>query len=192
MSEPHRAERAPGAVERILDAAAACVVASGAAATSLSDIAHRAGVSKALIHYHFHDKDTLLAQLVERTAAALVARERAALAGEETALAVDALWSWLAAELEQGTIRLLVELALDRSPPVREASARATEARREAAAHTVARLFGVLELRPRVPDELLAAVTVAFVDGLAVQRQPTAQARVAFDVFWLAMLDLAE
>lgn len=180
------------AIERILDAAARCVVGAGAVATSLSDIAHEAGVSKALIHYHFRDKDSLLAQLVDRTADGLLAREGSALEGEETPLAVDALWRWLARELEDGTIRLLLELSLDRAPLVRAASLRAAQARRDAAARTIGRLFGVLELRPRVPDELLASVAVAFIDGLAVQREPVDQARVAFDVFWLAMLNLAE
>jgi hypothetical protein len=53
-----------------------------------------------------------------------------------------------------------------------------------------------------VAPELLANVTVAFLDGLAIEMAVTAAnasppmdastARVAFDVFWLAMLSLAE
>ena len=41
---------------------------------------------------------------------------------------------------------------------------------------------------------MLADVFVAFVDGLALQTgiMPEVDRRVAFDVFWLALLSLAE
>ena len=42
--------------ERLLDAALACFVAQGIGATSLRDIARRAGVTPALLHYYFGDK----------------------------------------------------------------------------------------------------------------------------------------
>ena len=42
--------------ERLLDAALACFVAHGINATSLRDIARRAGVTPALVHYYFGDK----------------------------------------------------------------------------------------------------------------------------------------
>ena len=48
---------------RILQAAAACIVARGASQLSLQEVAQAADVSKGLIHYHFHDKETLLARL---------------------------------------------------------------------------------------------------------------------------------
>jgi hypothetical protein len=52
----------------------------------------------------------------------------------------------------------------------------------------------MLGLRPRVPGELMAGVVVAFLDGLAMETvlQPERAARVSFDIFWLAMLSLAE
>lgn len=42
--------------ERLLDAALACFAAHGIGATSLRDIARRAGVTAALVHYYFGDK----------------------------------------------------------------------------------------------------------------------------------------
>ena len=51
--------------ERILYAAAARIVAGGTANLSMQDVADAAGVSKGLIHYHFHDKETLLTRLIE-------------------------------------------------------------------------------------------------------------------------------
>ncbi len=51
--------------ERLLDAALACFVERGIAATSLRDIASRAQVTPALLHYHHGDKARLVEALVE-------------------------------------------------------------------------------------------------------------------------------
>lgn len=159
-------------------------------------------MSKALIHYHFIDKETLLARLIEHLTRDMVAREREALKRfehEHNPLAVDALWGWLEAELERGSINVLLELDAYRGAAVQAAARKAAAARLAAAQETVERLFTILELRPRIEPALLAAVHLAFVDGLAIrtalardaERSPTPP-RVAFDVFWLAMLSLAE
>ena len=159
-------------------------------------------MSKALIHYHFVDKETLLARLIERLTHDMVAREREALKRfehEHSPLAVDALWGWLEGELERGSITVLLELDAYRGPAVQAAIRKAAVARQGAAQETVERLFTILELRPRIEPALLAAVHVAFVDGLAVRsgrdrdaERSMTSPRVAFDVFWLAMLSLAE
>jgi hypothetical protein len=88
----------------------------------------------------------------------------------------------------------LTELAHYPSPAVQSSLQAAAQVRRDAAARTVEDLFSALQLRPRVPAELLASVMTAFVNGLAVDWPFVADAerRVAFDVFWLAMLSLAE
>src|SRR6476661_7614582 len=98
------------AAERILRAAIRCIVTSGAAALTMHEVAEEAGVSKGLIHYHFHDKETLLARVVEWMTRNLVARERAALAESTPRHAIDDLWAWLSAELERGHVRVLMEL----------------------------------------------------------------------------------
>jgi len=186
---------------RIIEAAARQIASGGAAALALSDVARDAGVSKALIHYHFRDKETLLARLVEHLARDLVVRERAALApyeGQHNPLAVDALWQWLDAELRRGDIRVLLELDSCRGASVQQAARLAATLRRAAAKDTIERLFLILELRPRIEPAMLANVFVAFVDGIAIDAGlgadagGAAGARVAFDVFWLAMLSLAE
>ena len=185
---------APPTAERILEAAARCVRTRGAADTSRHDVAVEAGVSTALIHYHFKTKEALLARLVRSLAEAVVARERQALADAQPAGAVDRLWACLAAELTRGDIRVLAELAGTPAVEVRRASAAAAHERRAAAVGTVERIFELLSLRPRVPSAMLAAVITAFVDGLAVSAavDDNENPRVAFDVFWLALLGLAE
>lgn len=54
-------------VQRILDAAFECFGHAGYHGTSLKLIAEAAGVSKALIHYHFETKEALLFELESRT-----------------------------------------------------------------------------------------------------------------------------
>lgn len=205
MARTPGGEAARAASTRILDAAAQRIAIHGAAALALSDVARDAGVSKALIHYHFRDKDTLLTRLVESLVSDLLAREHEALAlyaQQHSPLVIDALWQWLSAELSRGSIRVLLELDAYPAETVRMAARQAAARRREAAGETIERLFSILELRPRVAVPLLANVAVAFVDGLAldVDRNAVPEAglsdgrapRVAFDVFWLAMLSLAE
>jgi AcrR family transcriptional regulator len=192
-------------VPRILDAAARQIASVGAADLSLSGVARAAGVSKALIHYHFRDKDHLLASVVAQLSEAIVSRERECLApfeAEHNPLAVDALWEWLASELQRGHIRVLLELDAYRGEEVRAATRAAAALRRATARYTVERLFRILDLRPRVEAALVADVVVAFVDGLALEvdlavapedlAAVASSPRVAFDVFWLAMLSLAE
>ena len=182
------------APRRILDAARRRIAREGIGGASLQEIADEAGVSKPLLLYHFGDKAALLAKLASTLAEELVAREGTALAGAEGSGAVDALWRWQAAELERGDVRVLAALGAEGAPLVRDATVRGAARRREAAAHTVTRLFALLGLRPRVAPALLADVVLAFVDGLAVDAtaRPAADQRVRFDVFWLAMLSLAE
>lgn len=182
------------AADRILAAAARRLVEGGAATLSMQEVADEAGVSKGLIHYHHHDKDTLLARVVDWMTAELVRREQAALDGATAQTALDQLWRWLEEELARGYPLALIELAHHPGVHVQDAVQRSTVTRRGAAVTTVQVLFRALGLRPRLPAPLVADVVVAFVDGLSVQRvrSPEAQPRLVFDVFWLSMLSLAE
>jgi AcrR family transcriptional regulator len=182
------------APERILAAAAECAGHLGAAQVSLQTVAGAAGVSKALIHYHFRDRDALLARLADWLAGALVEGEELALAEADAAGGLDALWAWMAAELASGRIRALVDLAQERGDVVRAAVRRSREARRAQSTRTIERLFASMALTPRLPAPLVADVTVAFVDGLAGEAavEPDANLRLRFDVYWLSVLSLAE
>ena len=184
----------PDATERILKAAATRLAVSGASALTMQEVAEEAGVSKGLIHYHFHDKDTLLTRLVLWITEGLVRRERAALATSTPHGAIDDLWRWLEAELARGHVRALVELATWRAGDVSDAAAEAMRLRRMASTASAERLFALLALRPRVPPILLGDLLVTFIDGLASVPAGVggAEARAAFDVLWLALLGLAE
>lgn len=76
----------------LLDAALACYVARGIAAASLRDIAGRAGVTPALLHYYFGDRNQLLQAVIDERVLPAVAGLHAAVeaAGEEPAALVTA------------------------------------------------------------------------------------------------------
>ena len=160
----------------------------------MGDVARSAGVSKALVHYHFRDKESLLQALVEDVGLALVARARAAADREGGHHVLDEHWSWLSDELKRGDLRILLSLAEYDSVRVRDAARRIIEQRREVTAHQVQRIFDRLGLSPAVPSTLVADTIIAFTDGLAAATalEPERNPRPAFDVLWLALLTLAE
>lgn len=66
-------EQDPGARDRLMDAAADLIAERGAAATSFALIAQRAGLTPAMMHYYFRNRDHLLDAVVEERLAPLVA-----------------------------------------------------------------------------------------------------------------------
>jgi AcrR family transcriptional regulator len=147
-----------------------------------------------LLHYHYHDRSTLLAEIVERIGMRTIERERVAIEESGGMGGLDALWRWLEEELRRGELAALSELALVREAPVRRATRSVASDRRRSAARTIERLFAELELTPRVPAALMADAAVAFIDGLAldVANGAAREPRVSYDIFWLALLGLGE
>lgn len=179
---------------RIIHAGARCITREGVTGASMAAIAMEAGVSKALLHYHYHDRTTLLAEIAERIGIDVVERERTAVDERGGTGGLDALWRWLEEELRRGELAALATLSLTRLGKVREATRTAATERRRSAARTIKHLFTELDLTPRIPAALLADAAVAFVDGLAldVANGTTRDPRVSYDIFWLALLGLTE
>ena len=195
VPHPHEPSSRDGnaARERIVQATIDCVARQGATEASMAAIAAAAGVSKALLHYHFSDRARLLAAVVRQLGERLARRERTSLDGADGSRAVHALLRWMEGELARGELRVLLELSLVREPLVREAATAVAEARRVGSGRATADLLSRLGLEPRVPADLLGEASMAFVDGLAVGGVvSSSDPRVAFDVFWLAILGLAE
>ncbi len=189
-----RSAVAADARARIVRAGARCITREGVIGASMAAIAEEAGVSKALLHYHYHDRATLLAEIAERIGIDVVARERAAVDERGGTGGLDALWRWLDDELRRGELAALATLSLTRLGKVRNATRMAATERRHSAAATIKHLFTELDLTPRIPAALLAEAAVAFVDGLAldVANGATRDPRVSYDIFWLALLGLTE
>ena len=193
VSPSTRPSAAP-ATERILAAARVLMARGGAAEISMGDIAANATVSKALVHYHFHDKDSLLVALAEQIGRSVISRARGALESSRDEHVLDACWNGIEDELKAGDLRILLALAEYDSDHVRAVCRRLAAERRELTSAQIAAVFEHLGLRLRVPADLVADTFIAFVDGLTLahaleQDRPT---RPAFDVLWLALLTLAE
>lgn len=157
----------------------------------MAAIAIEAGVSKALLHYHYTDRRHLLVEVVHQLAHRITTRESAAVGTAASSGVVDALWRSVQHELDLGELRLLLELGTLHEPELRAAMREAHDARLGVATATVERVFGGLGIAPRMPSALLATVSMALVDGLAIS--PTRHdARASFDLLWLALLDLTE
>ena len=188
------ADAPPPATRRILSAARELVARGGAGAVSMGDVATAAGVSKALVHYHFRDKDSLLQALVEDVGLAVIARARAALTRDASDHVLDEYWTWLETELRSGDLRILLSLAECDSDRVRATARRIADQRREVTTIHVTQVFTQLGLNPRAPPALIAETVLAFVDGLAAGHALEAERnpRPAFDVLWLALLTLTE
>ncbi len=67
-------ERGDGTRQRLLEAAADCFSANGYDATGVSEICHRAGVSKGGFYHHFPSKQAVFLELLEQWLGALEAR----------------------------------------------------------------------------------------------------------------------
>jgi len=191
--EPASTREGASTRQRIVEATIGCVARDGAAGSSMGAIAAATGVSKALLHYHYSDRGRLLVEVVTQLGERLAVRERSALEGVTGRKAIDGLWWWLDGELARGELRVLLELSLVRDPVVHAAAMAVAASRHASAAGTTAALLALLELEPRVPVALIADASVALADGLVLGRMVTAaDPRVSFDVFWLAMLGLAD
>jgi AcrR family transcriptional regulator len=176
---------------RLLDGAIELGVAHGVGALSLQGIATTAGVSKALVLYHFGDKPALLAAVVERLGAQSVERL------ERATHAPDALQGWRGMMLEEavsGELALLGALSqeaeLSGAPAVPEAR-RAREARATTLAEAMLRTLG---LAPRVPSPLLGRVLIRHMDGLVIATarggSSAEEIEAELDTFTLALFGL--
>ena len=117
-------ERSADGRTRILSGALACLKADSIAGFSIQRASAHAGVSKALVLYHFRTRDALLEALVEWLTHRVMARERAALDGSASASVLDDLWSYLADEHARGEYFALLTLVGARLPALQSASVR--------------------------------------------------------------------
>lgn len=170
---------------RIVEAAIALGAERGVAALSLQGVATAAGVSKALVLYHFEGKDQLLAALAAR----LVAEDVAAL---DTAVgAADPLDAWreVAGDATRRARRaLLVGLLHDAA--LRAHATELTVPRYAAAGRLAAALLRTAELRPRISPALVGRVLLHQLDGVAAMPATNTELTADLDASALAILGL--
>jgi AcrR family transcriptional regulator len=104
---PGQQSRSQRTQQSLLDAAEALVAEKGADATSVADVAARAGCSVGAVYHHFRDKKALLYALFDRMSEQLRATTREAVdpARWEGASTADILQGYLEFSLEMGRER---------------------------------------------------------------------------------------
>jgi AcrR family transcriptional regulator len=181
----------PDRAERILAAARSLGVRAGVGALSLQAIAEEAGVSKALLLYHYQGKSALLEALVEQLGREGTARLEAA---ARTPRAMEAWRALLSHAGARGEAALLNALALEGEIDATIAH-RAMAAREHAATALAVAVLRQLGLAPRIPAPALGRTLLRQFDGLAAVAPHdgiTAMALEAeLDTFALALIGLA-
>ncbi len=175
---------------RLVDAAVTLLCTEGVGGVSVQRVADTAGVSKGLVHYHFRDKDALLAACASALVADLVARDELARQGADATGILDGLWRALESSLQDGRRRAWLALCAESPPAIRDTLAALAADRHAAALALLGTLADLLSWTPRVPRPTLAAAYVALGDGLALDAaiRLSAEHRRAFDAFWFSVL----
>ena len=178
--------------DAIAAAAETVIRDDGVANLTIATVSKRARVSSALVHYHFATKEKLLVVAAQRIANGRAVARVAALRSPAGLAMLDALWASLTSDDGRGSERSWHDVALlARSDPLVAGALR--EARRtelDALTAVLPDLLGALGGSPDVPMEELAAVVLAFLDGLALQVDEGVRPndlRSVYDAFWLAL-----
>lgn len=182
-----------GTRARIIASARRSILELGEGATSSANVAALANVSKALVHYHFRDKPTLLLAVAGKCTDQMEHRWRTSVRGPGDANAFDRCRSWVSRELDARDLELLTRLSASEDPRVRtgaEAGMRGFRGMVESQLRAALESLGVT---PTIPIELVADMVSAGVLGLAVGRgDHSGNGREAIlDTLWLAVLGLA-
>ena len=180
-------------IERIVDEACRVIGEGGLGVLTVGVVAERAGVSTALVHYHFDTKARLVVAAAERVAEVRTLRRGSALDGASGLAALDELWLALMAGIGDGVERAWLELVLHARADAEVAAVLSTP--RSAARDALARRLPMLmrELGAALPAsaEEMAGALDAQLDGLALALlggQDAAVVRSAYDAFWLTLL----
>lgn len=179
--------------DRITEAACALVQDAGIADLTIADVGRRAGVSSALVHYHFNTKQELLAAASERLAARRTEARAAALSSASGLAALDALWTALATGPGSEAERAWNDLALlaRRDAAVRRTLAAQRREERTTFSQSLPRLFLDLGTVPTASWDETAATVLLFLDGVALalaEGFPADEVRAAYDAFWLVLV----
>lgn len=180
--------------DAIVNAACAMLASAGVARLTVALVAKEAGISTALVHYHFATKRKLLAAAAETLARRRTDGRVAALAAGDGLSSLDALWDALVderADAERAAPDLILLAREDRE--VRAALRRERQREQGRLAAALPRLFGSLGTQPRIPFEDLAATVSTFLDGATASLlagTPVADVRASYDAFCLALVAL--
>jgi AcrR family transcriptional regulator len=182
-----------GARMRIVAATRRNVLASGESAASSGRVARDAEVSKALVHYHFPDKRSLLMAVVAGCEQAITRRGVAAAESARGRDAFDACRKRLVEEIQARDLEILSQLARSDDWMVNEAARGGIRHFRENVAGQIEDILKGLGLIAMVHPDLIAELVATTVMGLASgsARDEDDGQYAVLDALWLSVLNLA-
>lgn len=158
---------------QVLEAAVQALSKRGYAKTSVSDIAHAAGMSKGAVHYHFDSKDDLIAKVLEHCA--FVARERMREAWdapgaptERIQRAIREMRAMRRTNIPE--MRVLADLAAQalHDARLRHLMGQVFEANRKEIADYLSHSLQEIGLKPKIPVHIVPRLLLGALDGLAM------------------------
>ena len=172
--DPPPRSRGARTVQRILDSAARIFGREGFQGASMNAVARAAGVSKALLHYHFRSKEHLLIEAQRATLRQLHKRfdDRFGKGEKGLATALDALDSLYDALREMRALApFMVETMslVTQGGPLAEDAERFYDESMELLENGIRRTFEDDEARLTLPPERLARLVRVCVHGLLVE-----------------------
>lgn len=178
--------------DSIIRAAVRCLSSSGVGGLTVGTVARGAGVSSALVHYHFATKQRLLAAAAERLLERRTAERLGALGGGAGLVTLDRMWQATQHSAADGAERATLDLVAlaGENADVGRLVALARQRERTALRERLPALFAELGAMPVAADEA-TEVVATFLDGIALALAAGADAAVvrsAFDAFWLALI----
>lgn len=178
--------------DSIIRAAVRCLSSNGVGALTVGTVARRAGVSSALVHYHFATKQRLLAAAAERLLERRTAERLGALGSGAGLVALDRLWQATQDSAADGAERATLDLVAlaGENADVGRLVAHGRQRERAALRERLPALLAELGATPVAVDET-AEVVATFLDGIGLSLAAGADAAVvrsAFDAFWLALI----
>lgn len=173
---------------RIVAAARRNLLQGGEGRASSGRIAADVGVSKALVHYHFPNKQALFLAVIAGCAGATAPPNES---GEGDA--IQQCREWIVGELRSRDLELLLQLARSEDDHVAGAARDALGMFRETVGRQVHRMLHALEMKLTVRADVVVDLIATVVLGLAATEPDLREEDRAqiLDALWLAMLSLA-
>ncbi len=177
----------------ILDAADLVLKRDGAFNMTMNAVARAAGCAKGLLHYHFHTKQRLLVEAVDRISTEREVQWTQAFDTADPHEAIDRTWNVIAQEVESGTLRAWSSLLTLSDSAVDQAVSKASARFRDQITTATRDLLARANCESTLPVDRLGWLLTAVVDGMSFQLAAGADAEVLADAYaaaWLGVLSL--
>ncbi len=191
--QPKRDDQKAAARKAILEAAVAATVERRGGPITTELVATRARCAKGLVHYHFTNKEGLLAEVAARLWAERAEAWRTALAVDDATQAISAAWTLLQAEAFDGRAPASAWLGMSNNKLVVQSVNNGRTSFADALTVALEKLLKRMRLQATVPVAELAALLAATAEGLGLRMAGGAKSgdlEPAWAAFWVGLLSL--